>query len=121
MGASTGPGPAWGWRGQGWHSCAVPVRRNMTDNLPPGDNGTGEAREGAAHPQPWFPPAGEPGGYGQPPPFDPGQAPPAAGYGQPPPGAGPPGGYGRQGYGQPGSGQPGGYGPPGAPPSYPRW
>ena len=33
----------------------------MTDNLPPGDNGTGEAQEGAAQPQPWFPPAGEPG------------------------------------------------------------
>src|SRR5262249_17443129 len=110
---------------------AVPVRRNMTDNLPPGDNGTGEPQDGAAQPQPWFPPAGEPGGYGQPPPFDPGQAPSAAGYGQPPPGAGQPGGYGQQGYGQqgygqpgsrqPGSGQPGGYGPPAAPPSYPRW
>jgi len=69
----------------------------MTDNLPPGDNGTGEAQEGAAQPQPWFPPAGEPGGYGQPPPFDPGQAPSAAGYGQPPPGYGQPGGYGQQG------------------------
>src|SRR5215467_4630648 len=73
-------------------ACAVPVRRNMTDNLPPGDNGTGEAQEGAAQPQPWFPPAGEPGGFGQPPPFDPGQA---------PPGAGQPGGYGQQGYGEP--------------------
>ncbi len=88
----------------------------MTDNLPPGDNGTGEGQEGAAQPQPWFPPAGEPGGYGQPPPFDPGQAPSAAGYGQPPPGYGhQPGGYGQQ----------GGYPPPGgqqgAPPSYPRW
>ena len=98
----------------------------MTEDLPPGDSGTGEAQDGAAQPQPWFPPAGEPGGYGQPPPFDPGQAPSAAGYGQPPPGAGQPGGYGQQGYGQqgygqPGSGQPGGYGPPGAPPSYPRW
>ena len=98
----------------------------MTDNLPPGGNGTGDGQEGAGQPQPWFPPAGEPGGYGQPPPFDPGQAPSAAGYGQPPPGAGQPGGYGQQGYGQqgygqPGSGQPGGYGPPGAPPSYPRW
>jgi hypothetical protein len=88
----------------------------MTDNLPPGDNGTGEAREGAAQPQPWFPPAGEPGGYGQPPPFDPGQASPSGGYGQPPPGSGQPG---QPGYGQ--AGQPGGYGPPGAPPSYPRW
>src|SRR5215470_14310471 len=116
MGASTGPGPAWAGWGRGWHSCAVPVRRNMTDNLPPGDNGTGEAEEGAAQPQPWFPPAGEPGGYGQPPPFDPGQASSAAGYGQPPPGAGQPGGYGQQGYGQAS-----GYGPPGAPPSYPRW
>ena len=81
----------------------------------PGDNGTGEGQEGAAQPQPWFPPAGEPGGYGQPPPFDPGQAPSAAGYGQPPPGYGQPGGYGQQ----------GGYPPPGgqqgAPPSYPRW
>ncbi len=88
----------------------------MTDNLPPGDNGTGEAREGAAQPQPWFPPAGEPGGYGQPPPFDPGQASPTGGYAQPPPGSSQPG---QPGYGQPG--QPGGYGPPGAPPSYPRW
>jgi len=77
----------------------------MTDNVPPGDNGTGEGQ-----PQPWFPPADEPGGYGQPPPFDPGQAPSAGSYGQPPPG------YGQTG----GSGQPG-YGPPGAPPSYPRW
>src|SRR5580692_1307079 len=96
MGASAGPGPAWaGWRGQGWHSCAVPVRRNMTDNLPPGSNGTGQGEE---RPQPWFPPAGEPGGYGQPPPFDPGQAPSAGSFGQPP------------------------YGPPaGPPPSYPRW
>jgi len=88
----------------------------MTDNLPPGDNGTGEAREGAAQPQPWFPPAGEPGGYGQPPPFDPGQASPSGGYGQPPPGSGQPG---QPGYGQ--AGQPGGYGPPDLPPSYPRW
>jgi hypothetical protein len=87
----------------------------MTDNLPPGDEGTGEGQEGAAQPQPWFPPTGEPGGYGQPPPFDPGQAPPAGSYGQPPPGSGQPG------YGQPGYGQPGGYGPPSAPPSYPRW
>ena len=46
----------------------------MTDNLPPGDNGTGDGGEGAAQPQPWFPPAGDPGAYGQPPPFDPGQA-----------------------------------------------
>jgi len=87
----------------------------MTDNVPPGDNGTGEGQ-----PQPWFPPADEPGGYGQPPPFDPGQAPSAGSYGQPPPGYGQTGGS-----GQPGYGQPGGYGPPGAtpgaPPSYPRW
>jgi hypothetical protein len=88
----------------------------MTDNLPPGGNGTGEDEEGAAQPQPWFPPAGDPGGYGQPPPFDPGQAPSAGGYGQPPPGHGQPGGY-----SQPGYGQPGGYGEQGAPPSYPRW
>jgi hypothetical protein len=79
----------------------------MTDNLPPGGNGTGNSPE-AAQPQPWFPPAGEPGGYGQPPPFDPGQAPQAEGYGQPPPGYGQPGGHGQP-----------GYGPPGAPPSYP--
>ena len=96
----------------------------MTDNLPPVGNGTGEGQEGAAQPQPWFPPAGEPGGYGQPPPFDPGQAPSAGGYGQPPPGSGQPGGYGQPGQGQPGQGQPGyqqpgGYGAPGAPPSYP--
>ena len=89
----------------------------MTDNLPPGGNGTGEGQEGAAQPQPWFPPAGEPGGYGQPPPFDPGQAPSAGSYGQPPPGSAQSGGY-----GQPGHEQPGGYGPPGGPPpSYPRW
>ena len=93
----------------------------MTDNLPPGGNGTGEGPE-AAQPQPWFPPAGEPGGYGQPPPFDPGQAPP--GHGQAPPGYGPPppgqpGGYGQAGYGQPGYRQPGGYGPPAPPPAYP--
>jgi hypothetical protein len=86
----------------------------MTDNLPPGENGTGEGQDGAPQPQPWFPPAGEPGGYGQPPPFDPGQAPPAGSYGQPAPG------YGQAGSGQPGPGQPG-YGPPGPPPSYPRW
>lgn len=87
----------------------------MTDNLPPGENGAGEAQDGAAKPQPWFPPAGDPGGYGQPPPFDPGQAQPAGGYGQPPPG------YGQPGEGQPGQGQPGGSGPPAALPSYPRW
>src|SRR5215472_9519637 len=98
-------------------ACAVPVRRNMTDNLPPGGNGTGEGPE-AAQPQPWFPPAGEPGGYGQPPPFDPGQAPPAEGYAQPPPGHGQPGGYGQPGYSQQGYGQQG-YGQQGAPPSYP--
>ena len=88
----------------------------MTDNLPPGDNGSGAGGEGAAQPQPWFPPAGDPGGYGQPPPFDPGQAP--GSYGQPAPG-----------YGGPGYAQPGGYGPPGGsgpaggsgPPSYSRW
>jgi hypothetical protein len=95
----------------------------MTDNLPPGGNGTGESPE-AAQPQPWFPPAGEPGGYGQPPPFDPGRASPAEGYAQPPPGYGQPEGhgqpgYGQQGYAQQGYRQPGGYGPPSAPPSYP--
>jgi hypothetical protein len=80
----------------------------MTDNLPPGSNGTGEGEE---RPQPWFPPAGEPGGYGQPPPFDPGQAPSAGSFGQPPPGHAQPSGYGQP-----------GHGPPGAPPpSYPRW
>ena len=86
----------------------------MTDNVPPETSGAGEG-DGGTQPRPWFPPAGEPGGYGQPPPFDPGQAPSAAGYGQPPPGYGQPGGYGQQ----------GGYPPPGgqqgAPPSYPRW
>jgi len=81
----------------------------MTDNVPPGDNGTGEGQ-----PQPWFPPADEPGGYGQPPPFDPGQAPSAGSYGQPPPGYGQTGGSGQPGYGPPGA-------TPGAPPSYPRW
>ncbi len=94
----------------------------MTDNLPPGSNGTGEGGNGADQPQPWFPPSGEPGGYGQPPPFDPGQAPPAGGYGQAPGGygqpggpgqpggSGQPGGYGQAGYGQPGYGHPGGPG-----------
>jgi len=96
----------------------------MTDNLPPGGNGTGQGQDEAGQPQPWFPPAGEPGGYGQPPPFDPGQAQPEEGYAQPPPGYGQPGGPGQPGYGQShrqqGYGQqPGGYGPPSAPPSYP--
>ena len=53
----------------------------MTDDVPPGSSGAGEAEDGA-QPQPWFPPAGEPGGYA-PPPYEPGQAPPAEGYGQP--------------------------------------
>jgi hypothetical protein len=65
----------------------------MTDNPSPGMNGSGESDNGAARPQPWFPPSGEPGGYGPPPP--------------PPPGAGQPGGQ------QGGYGQPGGYPPPG--------
>ena len=80
----------------------------MTENLPPGGS-TGGNGEGAAQPQPWFPPSGEPGGYGQPPPFDPGQAPPpAGGYGQPGAGYGAPvpgqqpGSYGQPGYGAPG-------------------
>src|SRR6266702_3130102 len=101
MGASAGAGPAL--------ASAVPVRRNMTDNVPQGGNGSGEGETAA--PQPWFPPSGEPGGYGQPPPFDPGQ-PPAGGYGQPAggqpgqPAGGQPGGFGQQGYGpQGGPGQ----------------
>src|SRR6266568_1747355 len=65
MGASAGAGPAL--------ASAVPVRRNMTDNVPQGGNGSGEGETAA--PQPWFPPSGEPGGYGQPPPFDPGRPP----------------------------------------------
>jgi hypothetical protein len=80
----------------------------MTDNLPPGGDGTVDGQAGAAQPRPWFPPAGEPGGYGQPPPFDPGQAPQAEGYGQPPPGYGQTAGYSQPGYSR-----------PGAPPSYP--
>src|SRR6266487_2307069 len=97
MGASAGAGPAL--------ASAVPVRRNMTDNVPQGGNGSGEGETAA--PQPWFPPSGEPGGYGQPPPFDPGQ-PPAGGYGQPAggqpgqPAGGQPGGFGQQGQGQQG-------------------
>jgi Membrane domain of glycerophosphoryl diester phosphodiesterase len=88
-----------------------------------------------ALPQPWFPPSGEPGGPGQPPPVpSPGQPPPAPGSG---PGAALPGqpGYGQPGYGQPGYGQPGygqapgrpgsgqaGYGPsPGQPGPGPRY
>src|SRR5689334_16056337 len=43
-------------------ALAWPVRRNMTDNPSPGMNGPGEADNGAAQPQPWFPPSGEPGG-----------------------------------------------------------
>src|SRR5215468_9144354 len=88
-----------------------PVRRNMTDNVPPGGNGTGEGGNGGG-PQPWFPPAGEPGGYA-PPPYRHGQEPPAGGYGQPPEGYGAPGGSGQGGrygqgggYGQGGPGQP---------------
>jgi len=96
----------------------------MTDNLPPGSNGTGGDGEGAAQPQPWFPPSGEPGGYAQPPPFDPGQAPPAGGYAQPGGGPGAPAGYGQWpgGYGQPGT-VPRGSGPPGGPgrQRYPSW
>jgi hypothetical protein len=76
----------------------------MTDDPSPGRNGAGEPGNGAAQPQPWFPPSAEPGGYPPPP---------------PPPGTGQPGGYGQTGgyrdYGQPsgywqpdGSGQ--GYG-----------
>jgi len=104
----------------------------MTENFPPDGSGTGKDEEGAAQPQPWFPPSGEPGGYGQPPPFQPAQPPPAGGYGGPAPGYPQPGeypqpeGYGQPGYGQAGYGQagyspPGGSGPPGAPPSYPPW
>src|SRR5215472_5919294 len=77
----------------------------MTDNPPPGIGGSGEPENGAAPPQPWFPPSGEPGGYIPPPP----PLPPP-----PPPGAGQPGG-GQPGGGQPGAGQPGPpgwYGPP---------
>jgi len=73
----------------------------MTDNHPPGGNGTGDGGNGAAQPRPWFPPSGEPGGHGQPPPFEPGQ-PPAGAYGQPAGGYGygqPPGGYGQPVYG----------------------
>ena len=92
----------------------------MTDNVPPGANGTGEGGDGA-QPQPWFPPAGEPGGYGQPPPFEPGQGPSSGGFGQPAGGSGQPGyaqpgGYPPQGPGQPGYGPPRG---PGQPPAYP--
>ena len=88
----------------------------MTDNVPPGADGTGEGGDGA-QPQPWFPPAGEPGGYGQPPPFEPGQAQPSGGFGQPAdgpgqPGYAQPGGYPPQVHGQPGYG-------PGQPPAYP--
>src|SRR6516162_5892719 len=88
-------------------ACAVPVRRNMTDDVPPGTSGAGQGENGA-QPRPWFPPAGEPGGYA-PPPYEPGQAPPAEGYGQPAGGPGAPGGYGapggrgEQGYSQAGT------------------
>ena len=67
----------------------------MTDNPSPGMNGSSEPENGAARPQPWFPPSGEPGGY----------IPPPHPSAQPPPGPGQPGGQ----------GQPGGYGPPGGP------
>ena len=88
----------------------------MTDNVPPGASGAGEGQNGA-QPQPWFPPAGEPGGY-TPPPYEPGQPPPADGYAQPPGGPAAPGGYGTPGghgaagahgqqeYGQAGPGHP---------------
>ena len=49
----------------------------MTDNVPPGTSGAGEGENGA-QPQPWFPPAGEPGGYA-PPPYEPGQPPTGGG------------------------------------------
>src|SRR6516165_7783409 len=88
-------------------ACAVPVRRNVTGDVPPGTSGAGEGENGA-QPQPWFPPAGEPGGYA-PPPYEPGQAPPAEGYGQPAGGYGAPGGPGGPG----GYRAPGGYGAPG--------
>ena len=111
----------------------------MTDNVPPETGGAGEGESGT-RPQPWFPPAGEPGGYA-PPPYEHGQSPPG-GYGQPPsgygapgePGAaggsGPPGGsgapggssqqgYGQQGYGQAGPGQPR-YGPWASQPQAPK-
>ena len=80
----------------------------MTDNAPPEASGPGGGEEGAAQPQPWFPPSGQPGGYAEPPPFDYGQA---GGTGQAPPGS-----YGQPGaHGQPGAqGQPGSYGPPGS-------
>jgi hypothetical protein len=83
----------------------------MTDSVPPGTSGAGEG-EGGTQPRPWFPPAGEPGGYA-PPPYEPGQ-PPGASDGLPPggyggrgatSGYGAPGGHGQQGYGQPGPGQ----------------
>jgi hypothetical protein len=83
----------------------------MTDNLPAGSSGTGGNGEGTARPQPWFPPSGEPGGYGQPPPFESGQGPPAGGYGQPGGGHGAPGGPGQRAYapwpGQPQAPKPG--------------
>ena len=80
----------------------------MTDNPPPGIGGSGEPENGAAPPQPWFPPSGEPGGYIPPPP----PLPPP-----PPPGAGQPGQPGW--YGPPaGQAPPGGYGYPPPPPGY---
>ena len=79
----------------------------MTDDVPPGTSSAGEGQNGD-QPRPWFPPAGEPGGYA-PPPYEPGQAPPAEGYGQPAGGYGAPGGYGPPG----GPGPPGGSGAPG--------
>ena len=78
----------------------------MTDNVPPGTSSAGEG-EGGTPPRPWFPPAGEPGGYA-PPPYEPGQ-PPGDGADQPAGGSGAPGGYGAAG----GYGASGGYGTPG--------
>jgi Membrane domain of glycerophosphoryl diester phosphodiesterase len=88
----------------------------MTDSPPPDGPGDGAP----AQPQPWFPPSGDYGVPGGPPPAAPGPSPAGApGLGQPghgQPGHGQPGhgqpGYGQPGYGQPGYGQPG-YGQPG--------
>ncbi len=92
----------------------------MTDNVPPGTSGAEEG-EGGTQPRPWFPPAGEPGGYA-PPPYEPGQ-PPGHGDGQPPGGHGASGGYGTpSGYGTPGGqGQPGQAQPGPGQPRYGPW
>jgi Membrane domain of glycerophosphoryl diester phosphodiesterase len=70
----------------------------MTDNPPWGASAPGEPDPEQGPPTPWFPPAGQPGGEGQPSPgAGAGQPASGSGYAPPPPGSGygQPGGYGQ--------------------------